>query len=87
MYLIQIHAKSSKLYVTSIKYCFFLLFRSQGITDPRMLACAKTWANARKRHGEKTISSHIQEFSGIPDMDFDGKQSQTAIGKNYALEN
>ena len=65
---------------------FFSLLRAQGITDPEMLTCATTWANARISRGEKTISSHVQEFSGIFDMDYDGKASQTAIGKNYALE-
>ena len=54
----------------------------QGITNERRLTCADTVTNVRERQGDKIISSHIQEFSGIFDMDFDGKQSQTAIGKN-----
>ena len=64
----------------------FSLFRDQGITDPIRWTCGSTVGNQRIKHGEKAISSHVQEFTGIPDMDFDGKQSQTTIGKNYALK-
>ena len=67
-------------------YFIFWLFRDQGITEDRRLTCASTITNVRESQGEKTISSHIQEFAGIPDMDYDGKKSQTAIGKNHALE-
>ena len=54
---------------------------AQGITDPRRLTCGSTIGNLRESQGEKIMCSHVQEFSGIYDMDFDGKQSQTAIGK------
>ena len=64
----------------------FSLSRDQGITDPIRWTCGSTVGNQRIKQGEKAISSHVQEFTGIPDMDFDGKQSQTAIGKNYALK-
>ena len=58
----------------------------QGITNYRRLTCADTVTNMRESQGDKIISSHVQEFSGIFDMAFDGKKSQTAIGKNYALK-
>ena len=61
----------------------FLFFcRSQGITDERRLTCTKTITNKRISLGEKTITSHIQENIGFPDIDYDGKKSSTAVGRN-----
>ena len=54
----------------------------QGITDSQRLTCGSTVANMRINQIEKTISSHIQENIGFPDMGFDGKKSQTAVGRN-----
>ena len=59
-----------------------IFFRAQGITDPDKLTCTNSWANARQTQGEKTICGHIQEFLGLLDADFDGKKSNTAVGKN-----
>ena len=59
-----------------------LFFRDQGITDYERLTCASSVANANKRQEEKVISSHIQKHSGFPDLDFDGKKSETSVGKN-----
>ena len=28
------------------------------------------------------MSSHLQEHSGFPDLDYDGKKSETCVGKN-----
>ena len=62
-----------------IKKVFF--FRDQGITDPQKWTCANTIGNARISGREKLLSSHLQEHSGFPDLDYDGKKSETCVGK------
>ena len=57
-------------------------FRDQGITDLERLTCATTIGNAKKSGGKKLLSDHIQKHSGFPDLDFDGKKSETSVGKN-----
>ena len=54
----------------------------QGITDYQRLTCGSSVAAERMKQVEKTISSHIQENIGFPDMDYDGKKSRTAVGRN-----
>ena len=36
--------------------------------------------------GENEESEHFRRHRGFPDMEYDGKKSMTAIGKDFALK-
>ena len=43
-------------------------------------------ASLKIKEGEKELASHLEEKKGFIDLEFDGKRSQTSIGKKHDLK-